>query len=166
MEQRVPGTLQVWAEPFTNLRVPRLYNLRLDPYERADITSNTYFQWLFERIYLLVPAQAYVGKFLETFKEYPPRQKADTFNLDAVMKKKLMEGGARSKLLCIQARGGSFTSGLFFSHGYAADFIGTFPGRHQCATSHTTAETNSFPSPPLLWSHSHDLGKQGYRQAR
>lgn len=93
MEQRAPGTLQVWAEPFTSLRVPRLYNLRMDPYERADITSNTYFQWLFERIYLMVPAQAYVGKFLETFKEYPPRQKADTFNLDEVMKK-LTESGA------------------------------------------------------------------------
>lgn len=65
----------------------------MDPYERADITSNTYFQWLFERIYLMVPAQAYVGKFLETFKEYPPRQKADTFNLDEVMKK-LTESGA------------------------------------------------------------------------
>jgi arylsulfatase len=86
MEQRVPGTLQVWAEPFVTLRVPLLFNLRTDPYERANITSNTYYDWLFQRIYLLVPAQAYVGKFLETFKEYPPRQKADTFNLDAVMK--------------------------------------------------------------------------------
>jgi arylsulfatase len=86
MEQRVPGTLRVWAEPFTTLRVPKLFNLRTDPYERADTTSNTYYDWLFRRIYLLVPAQAYVGKFLETFKEYPPRQKADTFNLDAVMK--------------------------------------------------------------------------------
>jgi arylsulfatase len=95
LEQRSPGTLQVWVEPFTNLRVPRLYNLRMDPYERADITSNTYFQWLFERIYLLVPAQAYIGKFLDTFKEYPPRQKADTFNLDAVMKK--LQEGAGSK---------------------------------------------------------------------
>lgn len=95
MEQRSPGTLQVWAEPFTTLRVPRLYNLRMDPYERADITSNTYFQWLFERIYLFVPAQAYVGKFLETFKEYPPRQKADTFNLDAVMKKLMEAGGSK-----------------------------------------------------------------------
>jgi arylsulfatase len=95
MEQRSPGTLQVWAEPFTSLRVPRMYNLRMDPYERADITSNTYFQWLFERIYLMVPAQAYVGKFLETFKEYPPRQKADTFNLDAVMKKLTEVGGSR-----------------------------------------------------------------------
>jgi arylsulfatase len=91
MEQRVPGTLQVWAEPFTMLRVPLLFNLRTDPYERATITSNTYYDWLFKRIYLLVPAQAYVGEFLETFKEYPPRQKADTFNLDEVMKK-LQEG--------------------------------------------------------------------------
>jgi arylsulfatase len=86
MEQRATGTLRVWAEPFTNLRVPLLFNLRTDPYERANITSNEYYDWLFQRVYLMVPAQAYVGKFLETFKEYPARQKADTFNLDAVMK--------------------------------------------------------------------------------
>ncbi len=91
MEQRVPGTLQVWAEPFITLRVPLLFNLRTDPYERANITSNTYYDWLFHRVYLMLPAQAYVGKFLESFKEYPPRQKADTFNLDAVMEK-LKEG--------------------------------------------------------------------------
>jgi arylsulfatase len=95
MEQRAPGTLRVWAEPFTTLRVPLLFNLRTDPYERADITSNTYYDWLFKRIYLMVPAQTYVGKFLETFKEYPPRQKADTFNLDAVMKS--LEENAGSK---------------------------------------------------------------------
>jgi hypothetical protein len=71
-----------------------LFNLRTDPYERANITSNTYYDWLFHRIYLLVPAQAYVGKFLETFQEYPPRQKADTFNLDEVMQK-LMESGSK-----------------------------------------------------------------------
>jgi arylsulfatase len=95
MEQRAPGTLRVWAEPFTTLRVPLLFNLRTDPYERANITSNEYYDWLFKRIYLMVPAQAYVGKFLETFKEYPPRQKADTFNLDAVMKS--LEENAGSK---------------------------------------------------------------------
>lgn len=95
MEQRAPGTLLVWAEPFTNLRVPKLFNLRTDPYERADITSNTYYDWVFDRIYLVVPAQAHVGKFLETFKEYPPRQKADTFNLDEVMKK--LQDNAGSK---------------------------------------------------------------------
>jgi arylsulfatase len=87
MEQRAPGTLRVWAEPFTTLRVPKMYNLRLDPYERADITSNTYYDWLFSHAFLLVPAQDYVGKFLMTFKDYPQRQKAASFNLDEVMNK-------------------------------------------------------------------------------
>ena len=87
MEQRVEGTLQAWAEPFVPLRVPLIFNLRRDPYERATKTSNTYYDWLIDRAYLLVPAQAYVGKFLETFKEYPPRQKAASFSLDKVMEK-------------------------------------------------------------------------------
>jgi arylsulfatase len=95
LEQRAPGTLRVWAEPFTPLRVPKIFNLRTDPYERADITSNTYYDWMFQRAFLLVPAQAYVGNFLETFKEYPPRQKADSFNLDAVMKNLMENSGGR-----------------------------------------------------------------------
>ncbi|MCC7421981.1 MAG: arylsulfatase [Planctomycetaceae bacterium] len=95
LEQRAPGQLLVWANPFTSLRVPKIFNLRTDPYERADITSNTYYDWLFDRAFLLVPAQAYVGKFLATFKDYPPRQKADSFNLDNVMKK--LQDGAGSK---------------------------------------------------------------------
>ena len=57
------------------------------PYERADITSNTYYDWLIDHVFLLVPAQDYVGKFLMTFKEYPQRQKAASFNLDEVMEK-------------------------------------------------------------------------------
>jgi arylsulfatase A-like enzyme len=92
MEQRVEATLQAWAEPFVPLRVPLIFNLRRDPYERAQKTSNTYYDWLIDRAYLLVPAQAYVGKFLGTFKEYPPRQKAASFSLDQVMRK-LQEGG-------------------------------------------------------------------------
>ncbi len=92
LEQRAEGTLRVWAEPFTQLRVPKIFNLRLDPYERADVTSNTYYDWLLDHAFLLVPAQAYVGKFLATFKEFPPRQKASSFNLDDVLKK-LSEGG-------------------------------------------------------------------------
>ena len=87
MEQRAPGTLRIWAEPFTTLRVPKIFNLRLDPYERADITSNTYYDWLIDHVFLLVPAQDYVGKFLMTFKEYPQRQKAASFNLDEVLQK-------------------------------------------------------------------------------
>lgn len=87
LEQRVQGTLRIWAEPFVNLRVPKIFNLRTDPYERADITSNTYYDWLLNHAYLLVPAQDYVGKFIATFKEFPPRQKAAGFNLDEVLKK-------------------------------------------------------------------------------
>ena len=91
MEQRVEGTLQAWAEPFVPLRVPLIFNLRRDPFERAQKTSNTYYDWLLDRAYLLVPAQAYVGKFLQTFKDYPPRQKAASFSLSDVMDQ-LVEG--------------------------------------------------------------------------
>jgi arylsulfatase len=91
MEQRVPGTLRIWAEPFTTLRVPKIFNLRTDPYERADVTSNTYYDWLMDHVFLLVPAQDYVGQYLMTFKDYPQRQKAASFNLDEVMEK-LKEG--------------------------------------------------------------------------
>ena len=85
MEQRVEATFQAWQEPFVPLRVPLIFNLRRDPYERSQITSNTYYDWLLDRAYLLVPAQTYVGRFLATFKEYPPRQKAASFSLDQVM---------------------------------------------------------------------------------
>jgi arylsulfatase len=85
MEQKAKGTMRVWMEPFVPLRVPLIENLRRDPYERALITSNTYYDWLLDRAFLLVPAQAYVGDFLKTFKEYPPRQKAASFSLDKVM---------------------------------------------------------------------------------
>jgi arylsulfatase len=87
MEQRATGTLQIWAEPFVALRVPKLFNLRTDPYERADVTSNTYYDWFLDHAYLFVPAQTIVGEFLATFRDYPPRQKAASFNLDQVMEK-------------------------------------------------------------------------------
>ncbi|MFY0626382.1 MAG: arylsulfatase [Reichenbachiella sp.] len=87
MEQKVEATLEAWANPFTPLRVPLIFNLRRDPYERAQITSNTYYDWLIDRVYLLVPAQRYVGKYLTTFKEYPPRQKAASFSLEQVLQK-------------------------------------------------------------------------------
>jgi len=85
MEQPAVGTFRVWQQPFVPMRVPFIYNLRRDPYERATITSNSYYEWLLDRAYLLVPAQAYVGKFLATFQEFPPRQKAASFSLDKVM---------------------------------------------------------------------------------
>jgi len=85
MEQRVEATFQAWMEPFVPLRVPLIFNLRRDPYERSHKTSNTYYDWLLDRAYLLVPAQTYVGGFLATFQEFPPRQKAATFSLDKVL---------------------------------------------------------------------------------
>lgn len=95
MEQKTTGTLRVWMEPFVPLRIPLVFNLRRDPYERATITSNTYYDWLIDRAYLLVPAQDYVGSFLMTFKDYPPRQKAASFSLDQVMEK--LSSGLGSK---------------------------------------------------------------------
>ena len=91
MEQRATGTLLIWANPFTPLRVPKVFNLRRDPYEIADITSNTYWDWVLDHAFVLVPAQAYVGKFLQTFEDYPPRQKPASFSLDRVMEA-LQEG--------------------------------------------------------------------------
>jgi arylsulfatase len=87
MEQRSPGTLRVWAEPFTALRLPKLYNLRTDPYERADITSNTYYDWFLDHDYIIFAAQSIVAQFMETFKEFPPRQKAASFTIDQAMEK-------------------------------------------------------------------------------
>ena len=69
-------------EPFVRLRVPKIFNLRMDPYERADITSNTYYDYMLNHAFLLVPAQQYVGKFLNSFKEFPTRQKAASFSVD------------------------------------------------------------------------------------
>jgi arylsulfatase len=90
-EQREQGTCQIWAEPFVRLRLPHIFNLRTDPLERATITSNTYWDWVFDHAFLLVPAQQIVGRFLATFKDYPPRQKAASFTVDRVLEK-LQEG--------------------------------------------------------------------------
>ena len=70
-----------------------MFNLRTDPYERADITSNSYYDWLMDHAFLGVPSQAIVGQFLATFKEYPQRQKAASFNLDDVLEKLKNSGG-------------------------------------------------------------------------
>jgi arylsulfatase A-like enzyme len=95
MEQKATGTFRVWMEPFVPLRVPLIENLRRDPYERAEMTSNTYFDWMIDRAFLLVPAQAYVGNFLMTFKDYPPRMKAASFSLDQVMEMMQNPAGAQ-----------------------------------------------------------------------
>ena len=87
LEQRCQGTLQVWAEPFTHLRVPKLYNLRTDPYEFADITSNTYYEWLIRHDYFIFYMTAMATKFLETFKEFPPRHEPASFSVDQAVEK-------------------------------------------------------------------------------
>lgn len=81
------GQAAVWAEPFTVLRVPKLYNLRMDPFERADVTSNTYYDWLFDNDYLVFAAQIIISQFLATFQEFPPRQKAASFTINQVVDK-------------------------------------------------------------------------------
>jgi len=93
-EQRKEGTLGVWAEPFTELRLPKLFNLRTDPYERADITSNTYWDWVLDHLFVNVPAQAIVGEFLATFKEFPPAQEAGSFSINKVLQKLQQASGS------------------------------------------------------------------------
>src|SRR5215831_15457191 len=94
MEQRATGTLRIWAEPFTSLRVPKLFNLRTDPYERADITSNTYYDWFLNHDYIVLASQTLVTQFVETFKEFPPRQKAASFTIDQALDKMAAVAGS------------------------------------------------------------------------
>jgi arylsulfatase A-like enzyme len=84
-EQRAEGTLRIWAEPFVCLRLPKIFNVRMDPYERADVTSNTYYEYLLERAFLVVPTQAIVGQFIATFRDFPPRQRPSSFSVDQIM---------------------------------------------------------------------------------
>jgi len=86
-EQRQQGTLLVWGEPFTKLRIAKFFDLRADPYERADITSNTYWDWMMAHAYVMYGAQAGCAQFLESFKEFPPSQRAASFSIDQAMEK-------------------------------------------------------------------------------
>jgi arylsulfatase A-like enzyme len=87
MEQRCQGTLQVWAEPFVRLRLPKIFNLRTDPYEFADITSNTYYDWVLHNDYFIFIAQRAAAMFAETFKEFPAIQVPNSFTIDDAMAK-------------------------------------------------------------------------------
>ncbi len=86
MEQRCKGTLQIWAEPFTRLRLPKIYNLRTDPYEFADVTSNSYYEWYLYHAYILYGAFAIADKFAATFKDFPIIQKPNSFTIDDAVK--------------------------------------------------------------------------------
>jgi arylsulfatase len=83
-EQRSHG-LDVWQDPLVPLRFPKLFNLRMDPFERADHEASDYSRWRVDHAFVLIPAQAMIGKFLQTFREFPPRQKPGSFNLDKVL---------------------------------------------------------------------------------
>lgn len=84
-EQRARGTMQVWAEPFTTLRLQKIYNLMQDPFERADITSNTFWDWQIDHVGLMYGVMDEVFKFVETFKDFPPRSFPPSFNPATIM---------------------------------------------------------------------------------
>jgi arylsulfatase len=100
-EQRAQGNALIWANPFTPLRLPKLYNLRMDPYERADITSDQYWDWEVKNAYLVGEATMKASVFLETFVDYPPSQRPASFSVDQVRKhvdKKIDEAFAKRGL--------------------------------------------------------------------
>jgi arylsulfatase A-like enzyme len=86
-EQRATGNLEIWMNPFTCLRLPKIVNLRMDPYERAEITSDQYYDWMVHNVYLNVQGTIIATEFMETFKEYPPSQAPASFtvNPDAIL---------------------------------------------------------------------------------
>ena len=84
-EEQLATTMALWAEPFKKLRVPHIFSLRRDPFERADFNSNTYWDWVVDHVPQLYQCQALVAAQIDDYVKYPPRQKAASFNLDAVM---------------------------------------------------------------------------------
>jgi arylsulfatase len=87
--------MQVWAEPFTELRIPLLFNLRRDPFEKSQHNANVYWDWYLERAFVLVPMQQVAGNFLKTMAEYPPSQTPGSFNLEKVQEQ--IENAATGK---------------------------------------------------------------------
>jgi arylsulfatase len=96
-EQRQPGGFQVWANPFTCLRVPKAYNLRMDPYERADIVSDQYYDFFTKNAYVMQWAMYKVQPFLQSLKEYPPSQRVGTFSIDQMMESLTRSIGSMQK---------------------------------------------------------------------
>ena len=94
MEQRAGGTMKLWANPFIPLRMPLIFNLRRDHFERSQITSNTYYDWLLDHVFFMVPAQSFVGNFIATFREFPPSQKPASFSVNQALEVLQEPGGA------------------------------------------------------------------------
>ena len=87
--------LDVWRQPFTELRAPLIENLRMDPFERAEYEGIDYDHWYVEHVFVLAPAMTYVGQWLQSFREYPPRQAPGSFNLNNIMKA-ITDGAAQN----------------------------------------------------------------------
>ncbi len=79
--------MALWAEPFVDLRLPKIFNLRRDPFERADENANSYWDWMLEHVFVIYPMQALAAEQIQSFIEFPPRQKPAAFNLDGVLEK-------------------------------------------------------------------------------
>jgi arylsulfatase len=91
-EQRAKG-MQLWAEPFVPLRLPKIFNLRRDPFERADENANVYWDWVLDHIFVMYPMQALAAEQIQSFAQFPPRQKPGAFNLDSVLEQMDEAGG-------------------------------------------------------------------------
>ena len=86
-EQRAEG-LDTWEEPFVHLRLPKLINLRSDPFENAPVSADVYYKkWRLDRVFMLVPAGALIEQYMQTLVEFPPRQRPDSFTVGDVMAK-------------------------------------------------------------------------------
>ena len=92
MEQQAHG-LEVWMQPLVPLRAPKLFNLRSDPFERAEQESGDYVRWFIDHVFVLVPAQAIVAQHLQSFQEFPPRQKPGSFSVDQAMQMLMNQKG-------------------------------------------------------------------------
>jgi len=95
-----PGGFAVWQQPFVCLRVPKIFNLRMDPYERADVVSDQYDDWLVKNDYLLFQLNMRAAAFLETFVDYPPSQEQASFSIDQIQREveaKIKENAAKAK---------------------------------------------------------------------
>jgi arylsulfatase len=95
VQENRASAFQIWREPFTELRIPLLFNLRRDPFEKAQIDANVYHDWFLDRPYVIVPMQQLAGKFYKTLAEYPPSQTPGSFNLEKIQQQ--IENAASGK---------------------------------------------------------------------
>ena len=93
MEQPAHG-LEVWMQPFVQLRAPKLFNLRSDPFERAEQEAGDYVRWFAEHLFVLVPAQSIVAQHIQSFRDFPPRQKPGSFSVNEAMEMLMNQKGS------------------------------------------------------------------------